>query len=84
MDNNNKVSFNLDDLVAGAIYVIGILGLLGGVFVIILSLFSRNNNYTVGFTVGFSVLFGSLFMLGFSILIRAAVKYLNQGEEQKQ
>lgn len=84
MDNNNKVSFNLDDLVAGAIYVIGILGLLGGVFVIILSLFSRNDNYTVGFTVGLSVLFGSLFMLGFSILVRAAVKYLSQGEEQKQ
>jgi len=81
MDNNNniKFSFNSDDIVASILSGIGVLGTLAGLFIVIVSLFGRNTHYALGF----SVLFGSLFMLGFSILVRAAVKYVNQREEQK-
>lgn len=81
MDNNNntKFSFNSDDIVASILSGIGVLGTLAGLFIVIVSLFGRNTHYASGF----SVLFSSLFMLGFSIIVRAAVKYLNQREEQK-
>ena len=81
MDNNNntKFSFNSDDIVASILSGIGVLGTLAGLFIVVMSLFGRNTFYALGF----SVLFGSLFMLGFSILVRAAVKYLSQEEEQK-
>ena len=81
MDNNNntKFSFNSDDFIASVRSGICVLGTLAGLFVVVASLFSRNTNYAIGF----SVLFGSLFMLGFSILVRAAVKYLSQEEGQK-
>lgn len=81
MDNNNntKFSFNSDDIVASILSGIGVLGTLAGLFIVVMSLFGRNTFYALGF----SVLFGSLFMLGFSILVRAAVKYLSQEEGQK-
>lgn len=79
-NNNNKLSFNSDDIVATVLSGIGVFGTLAGLIIVIVSLFGRNTHYALGF----SVLFGSLLMLGFSILVRAAVKYLNQGEEQKQ
>jgi hypothetical protein len=79
-NNNNKLSFNSDDIVASSLSGIGVLGTLAGLFIVVMSLFGRNAHYALGF----SVLFGSLFILGFSIIVRAAVKYLSQGEEQKQ
>jgi zinc transporter ZupT len=81
MDNNNntKFSFNSDDFIASVLSGIGVLGTLAGLFVVVTSLFSRNTNYAIGF----SVLFGSIFMLGFSVLVKAAAKYLNQEEGQK-
>ncbi len=83
MDNNNNTkfsfSFNSDDFIASVLSGIGVLGALAGVFVVVVSLFSRNTNYAIGF----SVLFGSIFILGFSVLVKAAAKYLNQGEGQK-
>lgn len=81
MDNNNntKFSFNSDDIVASILSGIGVLGTLAGLFIVVMSLFGRNTFYALGF----SVLFGSLFMLGFSVLVKAAAKYLNQEEGQK-
>ena len=81
MDNNNntKFSFNSDDIVASILSGIGVLGTLAGLFIVVMSLFGRNTFYAIGF----SVLFGSLFMLGFSVLVKAAAKYLNQEEGQK-
>lgn len=81
MDNNNntKFSFNSDDFIASVLSGIGVLGTLAGLFVVVASLFSRNTNYAIGF----SVLFGSIFILGFSVLVKAAAKYLSQEEGQK-
>lgn len=81
MDNNNntKFSFNSDDIVASILSGIGVLGTLAGLFIVVMSLFGRNTFYALGF----SVLFGSIFMLGFSVLVKAAAKYLNQEEGQK-
>lgn len=81
MDNNNntKFSFNSDDIVASILSGIGVLGTLAGLFIVVMSLFGRNTFYALGF----SVLFGSLFMLGFSVLVKAAAKYLNREEGQK-
>lgn len=81
MDNNNntKFSFNSDDIVASILSGIGVLGTLAGLFIVVMSLFGRNTFYALGF----SVLFGSLFMLGFSVLVKAAAKYLSWEEGQK-
>lgn len=78
-NNNNKFSFNSDDFIASVLSGIGVLGTLAGLFIVVMSLFGRNTFYALGF----SVLFGSLFMLGFSVLVKAAAKYLNQEEGQK-
>lgn len=81
MDNNNntKFSFNSDDFIASVLSGIGVLGTLAGLFIVVMSLFGRNTFYALGF----SVLFGSLFMLGFSVLVKAAAKYLSREEGQK-